>query len=390
MEEQSGFRPGRSCTDNLFCIKQLIEKSLAHGSEMHIIFIDLKKAYDSVPISKLWVAMEENKIPTQYINAVKELYDENISFVKNRSNIDGPFLVNKGLRQGCCLSPTLFKVYLNSALKIWNRKCNSMGVQVGERNIQTLLFADDQVILAEDEEDAEYMLRKLVEEYEKWGLELNMEKTQYMTIGTEGRDLNTEKGNIKRTSQYKYLGVLLTEDGKDDRDILQKIGKGRAMTHKLHGILWNNRITKKTKTKLFKSLVEPCITYGSEVWTLTQKHKSRLKAVENAYWRRCCKLTILDRVRVEKIHERMSVETTITDNIEGKQLSWYGHLQRMPQNRIPKAIWNWVPRRRKRRGRPRTKWAQNIKLAMEKRHLDEEDWHDKKIWREGCNKRPNN
>ena len=42
-EEQSGFRPGRSCIDNVFCLKQMIEKTLAHNSELHIAFIDLKK-----------------------------------------------------------------------------------------------------------------------------------------------------------------------------------------------------------------------------------------------------------------------------------------------------------------------------------------------------------
>lgn len=52
-EIQSGFRPGRSCIDNIFCIKQLMEKTIAYGRELHIIFIDLKKAYDSVPVNKL-------------------------------------------------------------------------------------------------------------------------------------------------------------------------------------------------------------------------------------------------------------------------------------------------------------------------------------------------
>jgi len=53
-EVQSGFRTGRSCTDNIFCIKQVIEKRNATNQATHLLFVDLTKAYDSIPISKLW------------------------------------------------------------------------------------------------------------------------------------------------------------------------------------------------------------------------------------------------------------------------------------------------------------------------------------------------
>jgi len=52
-EEQSGFRTGRSCTDNIFCVKQVIEKRNATNQETRLLFVDLTKAYDSIPISKL-------------------------------------------------------------------------------------------------------------------------------------------------------------------------------------------------------------------------------------------------------------------------------------------------------------------------------------------------
>ncbi|KAG8333849.1 hypothetical protein J6590_102119 [Homalodisca vitripennis] len=80
-----------------------------------------------------------------------------------------------------------------------------MGVLTGRDQIFTLLFADDQVVVAEDEEDLEYMLRKLTEEYEGWGLEVNMDKTQYLVIGREGRDLNINGNVIKNVDEYSTL-----------------------------------------------------------------------------------------------------------------------------------------------------------------------------------------
>ena len=53
-EEQAGFRAGRSCNDNTFVLKQLIQKQLSVGKEVHSLFIELKKAYDNIPLIKLW------------------------------------------------------------------------------------------------------------------------------------------------------------------------------------------------------------------------------------------------------------------------------------------------------------------------------------------------
>ena len=60
--------------------------------------------------------------------------------------------------------------------------------------IYSMLFADDQLLIAEDYEDLEYMTRKLIEEYELWGLKLNVKETKHMAIGDTSRDLQLEDG----------------------------------------------------------------------------------------------------------------------------------------------------------------------------------------------------
>ena len=71
MEEQSGFRAGRSCIDNIFCITQVIEKKKATNMELHLLFIELTKVYDSVPLNKLWEAIDRSTINTRLIEAIK-------------------------------------------------------------------------------------------------------------------------------------------------------------------------------------------------------------------------------------------------------------------------------------------------------------------------------
>lgn len=387
IEEQSGFRPGRSCTDNIFTLRHLVEKSMAKGRELHVTFIDLRKAFDSVPLEMLWTTLKKANISKIYINAIKTIYRENRALVKIGNQTSAPFHPTKGVKQGCCISPTLFKIYLSAALEKWSRKCSSMGIWLNDSPVYTILFADDQVVMAEDQQDMTYMLNKLIEEYTKWGLEVNTEKTQSMVIGGKGQDIELDNGIIKTVKYYDYLGVTICEDGKDDKDILKKIGRGKNMTKTLHPLLWNKNLTKKTKINIFKTIIEPVTTYGSEVWVMNKTLERKLLTSEMTYWRRCCGLTLLDHVRNEEIRERMAVKSTIVDNIYEKQLKWYGHLRRMNDERIPKQVWNWTPAQRNKRGRPRRKWINNLNAEMERKGLQEEDWNNKDLWRLGCEKR---
>ena len=78
-----------------------------------------------------------------------------------------------------------------------------------------MLFADDQLLIAQDYEDLEYMTRKLIDEYELWALKLNVKKTKCMAIGDTSRDLQLEdgKGIISHVNEYTYMGVRISKDG---------------------------------------------------------------------------------------------------------------------------------------------------------------------------------
>jgi len=71
MEEQSGFRVGRSCIYNIFCITQIIEKKKATNRELNLLCIDL--VYDSVPLNKIWETLGKSTINTRLIETIKSL-----------------------------------------------------------------------------------------------------------------------------------------------------------------------------------------------------------------------------------------------------------------------------------------------------------------------------
>ena len=85
---------------------------MSHNHELFLAFIDLEKAYDSVPHSNLWKFMTDMGINGRILNILKEYYTDNVAYAKIGNELSDPIQVTKGLRQGCSLSPMLFNIYL--------------------------------------------------------------------------------------------------------------------------------------------------------------------------------------------------------------------------------------------------------------------------------------
>lgn len=73
----------------------------------------------------------------------------------------------------------------------------------------------------------------------------------------------------------------------------------------------------------------------------------------------------------------------IIQEIQQKQLCWYGHVQRMKEERIPRKVMDWTPSDRRRCGRLKCTWEQRIQKAMSERNLHPGNWNDKRGWRLG-------
>ncbi|PSN49421.1 hypothetical protein C0J52_23133 [Blattella germanica] len=139
---------------------------------------------------------------------------------------------------------------------------------------------------------------------------------------------------------------------------------------------------------IYKTIVESIVLYGAEVWEIPKKSENKLKAMEMDFWRRSCSVSRLERIQNQSIRERMQVSSiNIMDTIEGRRLTWYGHLRRMPTDRWPLKIYNWIPPRRKKRGRPRLSWNDNVRQTMDDRQMTDEDWQDRERWKRGCGRR---
>jgi len=99
--------------------------------------------------------------------------------------------------------------------------------------------------------------------------------------------------------------------------------------------------------------------------------------------RRSARKSRMERIKNEHIKEIMGVKgkPEITDIIERIRLQWYGQVKRMPEDRIPKLIMEWMPWERRKRGRPRKTFLGGVQAAMTTRNLEPDQWRNREEWR---------
>ena len=157
VEEQNGFRAARSCIDHLFVLCTILRNRKLSGQETFLSFIDYKKAFDSVERNLLLFKLSQVGITGNIYRAISSLYSNPRSRVILNEHETEYFDCPVGVKQGDCLSPTLFAIYINDlAVEIKN---SNIGVILNENlTINILLYADDIVLLAKSEEDLQSLL----------------------------------------------------------------------------------------------------------------------------------------------------------------------------------------------------------------------------------------
>jgi len=121
------------------------------------------------------------------------------------------------------------------------------------------------VVLEGDKEDLEYMARKLKETYDKWGLDMNFNKTKYLCIGKTHSNLKLHKDvEIEFYQEYEYLGVIFDTSGTDNKDIRSRVIQARKCMAYLNGILWSKDKRKERKFNNYNALIKSNLLCGSE------------------------------------------------------------------------------------------------------------------------------
>ena len=180
---QAGFRKGRGTRDQIANICWIIEKAREFQKNIYFCFIAYAKAFDCVDHNKLWKILKELGISDQLTCLLRNLYaGQEATVTTGHGTIDW-FQTGKGVCQGCILLPCLFNLYAEYIMRNAELEEAQAGIKIARRNINNLRYADDTTLMAESEEELKSLLMKVKEESEKFGLKLNIQRTEIMASG---------------------------------------------------------------------------------------------------------------------------------------------------------------------------------------------------------------
>lgn len=276
---QTGFRKGMGTIDNIYIVNYLVNRQIRNkGGKLIGLFVDLKAAFDSVDRGELIRVMRERGVSEGLVERVEEILKETKSKIRVGGQLGGEFWTARGVRQGCPLSPTLFNLMI-ADLEEEMAKIKWGGVKLGGGRIYTLSYADDMVLLAEDEGGMKSMVERLERYLDRKGLELNVEKTKIVRFRKGGGRLGKVswrwKGKkIEEVGEYRYLGYKLQRNGSQEGQVRERVEKAASVMGQVWGIGkrkfgkdWGRRIW------LFDALVWTVAGYEVEVWGWKERER---------------------------------------------------------------------------------------------------------------------
>ena len=184
--------------------------------------------------------------------------------------------------------PTLFNIFLERIM------CEALddhegSVSIGGRLITSFRFADDIVVNAEEEEEADVLIDRLDRTTTRYKMEIGPDKTKVMTNNPNGfqREIKIKGQRLGEVENFKYLEAIISNEGSKP-EILSRIAQTTAALSRLK-IIWRDKnISLASKVKLMWMRILSTFLYACENWTLTAKKERRIQALEMRCYRRLC------------------------------------------------------------------------------------------------------
>jgi len=170
----------------------------------------------------------------------------------------------------------------------------------------------------------------------------------------------SERNTLQQLKEFKYIGVVFTSDGRWSEEADGWIAKANAVLHDLYcSVVTKPEVSSTTKLLVFKSVFVPILTCDPESWVVTEIILSQgRQAAEMGFLRKAHDVTLRDKVRSCKIRRALNVEPLL--RIGRAQIYWFGHVSRMPHERLARHVQLAKPTEKRFRGHPRPRWSNYI------------------------------
>ncbi|KAK3527962.1 hypothetical protein QTP86_013071 [Hemibagrus guttatus] len=189
--------------------ERVLEGSWEFAQPVHMCFVDLEKAFDRVPRGIPWEVLWEYGVRGPLLRAVRSLYNRSRSLVRIASCLD-----------------------LQHALGRFAAECEAAGMRVSTSKSEAMVLDRKKVACT-------------------------------LQIGGEV---------LPQVEEFKYLGILFTSEGRMDREIDRRIGAAAAVMRSMYrSVVVKKELSRKAKLSIYQSIYAPTLTYGHELWVMTER-----------------------------------------------------------------------------------------------------------------------
>ena len=287
---QIGFRKDNSTLDSVWILKEIIQIRKNMKQPLHLCFLDLSRAFDSIPKHRLIRKLKSTLPNCNFTKLLEKLIETKTYRVLNNGIESDSFELNNGIPQGDSLSPTLFCLYMNDLLTALDNHADIIDpITLSNIQVISLIYADDIVLISQSKEGLTQQI-KIVQNYCKAnGLMINYEKTKIM-IFNEKRSYEKLKfkfedsfTSIDVVNEYKYLGIVIAQNDRKYLDELISKGKKSsyltAKTLRDFGYVGENILT-----NTFEMLTLSKMRYGAEL--LFDRNLKDLNKVQTQFYKK--------------------------------------------------------------------------------------------------------
>jgi len=281
-DEQFGFKEKSSCAHAIFMVTQMLKVCNVRKKPCYICALDASKAFDKVVRNKLWLKMIENGIRHCVVLLISKYYDDLNMIVVNGTNSSEFFKTKNGVKQGGVVSPKLYNIY-GAMLIIVIKKINC-GINLKDKMVSIIVYADDVLLITDDQEKMANMLKIIGKQGNKDDISFNAKKSIIITNAyakTDGIQFVLNNSSIPFGLEMKYLGFTLnTTNTKAHTNT--RVSKTLSAFNKIRiaGLIQKD-LAPETRAHLFNTYIRPITHFGLENCDLDANDVKKLASTES-------------------------------------------------------------------------------------------------------------